>query len=234
MKSITTLKITKKEVIKMKKTLIMLLVSLVGLFNVLPCYAAPSVNIAVSAQVPSSTPDLTLVIKELTTANQNPWTGTTVTAMTFGPLIRTLADGTDAGVWYSSKYYCVIIFTTSFGKRYEVRSTCAGLTSGATSLPAGSFGLTPGYASQDEWSAGNPQGTQPTGSVLGAAGTAVATNKAIYTSETAASNRIIRAFYSLPCYGAGGALPFTGYTPITLNQAAATYSGTVTITIAAI
>ena len=234
MKRITAMKITKKEVIQMKKTILILLAVLVGLFNVLPCYAAPSVNIAVSAQVPNGTPDLTLVIKELSTPNQNPWTGTTVTNMTFGPLTHTLDDGSDAGVWFSKKYYCVIIFTTSFGHRYEVRSTCSGLVSGANSLPAGSFGLTPGYAAADEWSPGNPQGAQPTGSTLGAAGSAVATNKVVYTSETAASNRIIRAFYSLPPYGTGGALPFPGYTPITLSQPSATYSGSVTITIAAI
>jgi hypothetical protein len=227
---------------KMKKFefKVMLLVALVSLLVISAPRVAFSVDITVSAQVPDSSPGDSIIIKELTTSGQDPWTGTTVSSMNFGELTHTLSGGEDAGVWYSQKYYCVFIFTTSFGHRYEVRSTCAGLTSSANSLPTGSFGVTPGYASQDRWVSSDPasaQGAQPVGSALGSAGSAITgagSYNAIYTSESAASDRIIRAFYSLPCYATGGANPFTGYTAIPLSQAAGTYSGTVTITIAAI
>ncbi len=199
-----------------------------------PFTCVPSVNIPIKAQVPDGTPELSIVIKSLNQANQDPWTGTTVTQMDYGLLTHALSGGGDAGVWYSQTYFCVFIFTTSFGHAYEIRSTCSGLTSGANSLPSGSFGLTPSYIAQDEWSAGNPQGAIATGATVGDPGSAIVTNKVIYRSEPAASNRIIRAFYSLPCYLTGGAVPFTGYTPIALSQAAGTYTGTVTISIVAI
>lgn len=219
----------------MKRIKIIILLALVGLMGIGIAYAGTFANLSVSAKVINSSPELTLEIKELTTPEQSPWAGTTVTTMNFGTLTHILADGTtDAGVWYSQKYYCVIIYTQSYGHKYEVRSTCAGLTSGGNSLPAGSFGLVPGYAAADEWSAGNAQGAKPTGAVLGDAGPAVATDKVIYTSEAAASNRILRAFYSLPCKTTGGGDPFTGYTPIPLNQPNGDYAGTVTITIAQI
>jgi hypothetical protein len=161
--------------------------------------------------------------------------------MAFGQLTHTLTGGGEAGVWFSPTYFAVMIFTNSFGHRYEIRSTCSGLVSGANSLPAGSFSLTPGYASQDRFVALDPlsaQGAQPTGSTQNTAGVSAITTsgtfRSVYISETAASNRILRAFYALPPYSTGGALPFTGYVPIPLSQAAGTYSGTVTITIVAI
>jgi hypothetical protein len=175
-----------------------------------------------------------VVIKELTSEGQEPWTGTTVTAMDFGELTHTNADETDAGVWFSQKYFCVFIFTTSYGNKYEVRSTCTGLSSGANTLPGGSFMLTPGYAKDDEWSKGNAQGEMPTDAVLGDVSSAVKTDQLVYRSEVASTNRIIRAFYSLPGYKSGGADPYDGYEPIKLDQPAGTYSGTVTISIAAI
>lgn len=234
MKEVKTKINSGKGVNKMKRLAMLMAVVCVALLCASVAFAASSANVSVSASVPNQSPELTMIIKELTEPNQNPWSGTTVTAMNFGALTHTLSGGGDAGVWYSPKYYCVIIFTTSFGHRYEVRSTCTGLVSGGVQAPAGSFGLTPAYAAEDEWSAGNPQGAMPSGATLGTAGPAVATDKMIYRSETAATNRIIRAFYSIPSYGAGGALPYPGYQPIPLSQGAGTYTATVTISIVAI
>lgn len=217
----------------MKKGRILTLTMLIGLCAFAVASAAHTVNVSVSAQIPNNSPELTVVVKELTVANQDPWTGTDVTTMNFGNLTHNIPGYGEAGAWYSPKYYCVIIFTSSYGERYQLTSTCAGLTSGANTLPAGSFGLTPQYISDDEWSPGHSQGGQPSGSTLGTAGPAIVTDKIIYQSENAASNRIIRAFYSLPSYGTGGALPHPGYVPIPLSQAPGTYTGQVTITIAA-
>ena len=224
----------------MKSLIILLLSALIGLGVILAPEASLAVDVGVFAEVPPNTPDITILIKELTTAGQDPFSGATVTAMNFGQLTHTLVGGGDAGVWYSQKYYAVMIFTNSFGRKFEIRSTCAGLTSAGNSLPTGSFGVTPGYSSADRWIALDPataQGTQPTGSTLGSAAPAITglgSFRSIYVSEPAATNRILRAFYSLPTFLAGGGVPFTGYTPIPLSQPAGTYTGTVTITIAAI
>ncbi len=218
----------------MRKITIIILAVFIGLCAFDVSHAADSVNVTVSAQIPNNSAELSVIIKELTVANQEPWTGTTVTAMNFGTLTHTLTGGAEAGVWYSQKYYCVFIFTNSYGHRYQIVNDCLGLSSGGNSLPAGSFGLTPQYQSLDEWSASNPQGGQPSGSSVGVQGPAIATNKVIYQSEPAASNRIIRAFYGLPSYATGGALPHSGYQPIPLSQAPGTYTGQVTITIVSI
>ena len=219
----------------MKKRLIMLLVVLMSVCSIALSYAASTANVSVTAGVSNNSPELAVIIKQLNTPAQDPNSGVTVTAMSFGTLTHLLADQTDAGVWYSQNYFCVFVYSTSYGKKYQLQSTCTGLTNGAASLPTGSFGLTPGYAAADSFTVDGltPQGAQPAGSVLGSTGPAIATNKQIYQSETAASNRILRGFYSLPSYGAGGTLPFTGYTPIPLSQAPGTYSGTVTISIVA-
>jgi hypothetical protein len=212
---------------KNTKVLMLLVAAILVGFGI--AYAAATLNVAVNAQVADMSPEFTTVIKELTTAGQDVWSGTTVSAMNFGTLTHLLDGGAEAGVWYSQKYYCVLMFTQNYGKAYEVKSTCTGLSSGANSLPAGSFALTPAYVAGDEWSPGVPQGTQPTGAVLGSLGSAVATGKSIYKSEASnASARIIRAFYSIPTNGG-----FTGAVPVPLSQATGTYTGTVTITIAA-
>lgn len=214
--------------------------SLAGLFVAFLANAAFCADVTVSAQVPAATPEVTVVVKELTTPNQDPSTGTTVTSMNFGELTHTLAGGGEANVWYSQKYYGVLIYANSFGNQYDIRSTCGGLASGGNSLPTGSFGITPGYSSADRFDGADPstaQGVQPAGSSLGSAGPAITglgSFNSVYTSEVAGSNKILRAFYSLPGYAAGGASPFSGYDPIPLSQPAGTYTGTVTITIVAI
>lgn len=218
----------------MKKLQLVILSLCLALAVMAIAYAASSFDVTINAVVPDITPDINIVTKELTQANQSPWDGTTVTTMGFGTLTHLLDGGGEAGAWFSKKYFAVMIFTNGFGKKYEVRSTCAGLTSGGNSIPANSFGLTPQYVGEDKWSSGDAQGGKPAGATLGSAGSAITTNKSIYQSEAGGSARIIRAFYSLPPFGSGGALPFPGYQPIPLTQAPGTYAGTVTITIAQI
>lgn len=207
------------------------------LWGVTAAYAGATGSIGGTAELAARSPKINLVIKELTQPNQEPWSGKTVKDMNFGNLTCFLADGTDVGIWYSRKYFCVFIFATSYGSQYEVRSTCAGISSGNGPLPAGSFGVAPAYQPQDEWKwdgGSKQQGPMPSGAALGEAGPAVAADKRIYKSENPGSGRIIRAFYSIPCYREGGALPFSGYTPIPKIQPAGTYQGTLTISIVAL
>ena len=201
------------------------------------CSAANTVNISARAVVPTSSPEISVIIRKFTDANpdNNPWTNSTeVSSMDFGGLTHLLVGGDEAGVWYSQAGFCVVVYAQPYGDPYEIKSTCLGLSSGSNSLPAGCFGLTPVYSADDRWggAGGETQGDMPAGAWLGDAGPAITTGKLIYSSETGVGTaRIIQAYYGLPCYKTGGADPFPDYDPIPLNQAAGTYTGTVTITI---
>jgi len=216
----------------MKEFKVILLTALVVVLGIT---AAQAINITVTATVPDDPPTMAVEIKELVGAGADPGTsGAPTTVMNFGNLVNVLTGGGSAGAWYSEKWYAVFMYTTSYGNQYQVTSSCAGLVGRTTglSLPAGSFILKPDYNSADEWvwSGGStPQGGQPGGSSLGTEGSAVGSDKLIYQSEAAASNRIIRAYYSLPN---PTATPPSGFAAIPLSQAPDTYEGTVTITIA--
>lgn len=200
--------------------------------------AAQSVNVSGKAIVPSLSPTVSVTILKFIDGNpdNNPWTGSTqVTSMDFDALTHLFNDNSEAGLWYSKAGFCIVIYAQAYGKPYDIKSSCAGVTSGTNSLPSGSFGLTPVYSAEDKWvwSGGEKkQGPMPAGASLGSAGTAVATDKTIYSSEPGTGTaRILQAYYGLSPYKAGGAEPFPGYTPIPLNQAPGTYTATVTITI---
>ena len=197
--------------------------------------AASTVNLSTTATVPSSTPELSVIVLQIDDGDpdSNPWTGsTTVTSLGFGPLRNTFDDGTGAGIWFAKRYFAAMIFTQPFGKPYNVNSTSAGVTSGVNRLPDASFVLAPGYAAQDEFSPGSPQGAMPSGASLGTKASAVATNKLVYSSEIGtATGRIIRAFYSVPPLNANGSLPYPDWSGIPLTQPSGSYTGTATLTI---
>jgi hypothetical protein len=202
-------------------------------------YAYSDATVAVSAYIPSYSPEITVALKTLTSAGQDPSTGTNTTVMNFGTLTHNLTTGGDAGLWYSPTYFCAFIYSNSWGHQYEVRSSCDGLSNGVVSLPPASFMITPSYSTTDRWNATNnatAQGAMP--GTLGTPGSAVTSaggHKVVYTSEAAASNRILRSFYSIPTYNSTGAAPYSGWQGIPLNQTGgSTYSGTVYITVSAI
>lgn len=207
--------------------------AIIGALGVAQALAVTTIDIPVSASVPNESLDMTVDVKELIGVQDPGISGTIVSTMSFGQLIHKFADGTEAGAWFSDKWYAVFMYTSSFGHPYQITSTCAGLTSGGDSLPYGSFVLKPDYNAADKWvwvGGSAEQLAMPLGALLGTEGPAVGTNLLIYRSELAASNRIIRAYYSLPN---PTATPPSGYNPIPLSQPSGTYSGTVTITIAA-
>lgn len=216
----------------------------IGLLSIGSSPAASSISVPVIASVPISSPELSISILEFTDGNpdNDPWTNSTdVSSMNFGNLVNTYVDPIDgttkgAGLWYSKKGFCLVIFTQPYGKPYEIKSTCNGIASVNGSFPAGSIGLTPVYSKNDLWGGANgtPQGDMPVGATLGIEGPAIATGKLIYSSEAGtATARIIQAYYGLPPYKTGGTNPFPGFTPIPLTQAPGTYTGTVTISIVA-
>ena len=232
-----------KGVNKMKRLRIGLLLALGGLFLVSVVYAIPALaplqNVTVLASVPNNSPEITIMIKQLTEGQDDPGTeGTEVSSMNFGTLTHALTGGGDAGVWFSKDWFCVFIYTTSYGHQYQVANTCSGLTGANTAktLPGASFVLEPDYQQKDLWDKDDPaseQRLQPNGSALGTKASAVTTGKIIYQSEAEASNRIIRAYYSIPPKDEHGSDPYPGWSGIPLSQSPDDYSGTVTITIAA-
>jgi hypothetical protein len=232
---LSDLKFDRKGGEEMTKIISYCLVAAVVLFNVGSLNAATSVNLSTTASVSASTPELTVLVKQIDDGDpdNNPWTGSsTVTSMSFGPLIHILDNGQDAGIWFAKRFFCAVVFTQPFGKPYNINSSSSGVTSGVNKLPDASFVLAPGYASQDEWSPGDPQGAIPSGASLGAKGSAVATNKLVYSSETGtATGRIIRAYYSIPPKNSDGSDPYPEWIGAPLGQASGSYSGTVTLTI---
>jgi len=202
-------------------------------------WAASSVNIGVSAEVPDGSPEISVTILRFTDGNpdNNPWTNSDeVTSMNFGTLKHTFDDGSEAGLWFSDVGFCVVIYAQPYGQPYEIKSTCAGLVSeNNDTLPAGSFGLTPAYSEDDEWhwpGGSKKQGPMPNGAQLGTPGPAIATDKLIYSSEPGtATARIIQAYYSIPPKKKDGSDPYDGFEPIPLDQPPGTYTGIVTITI---
>lgn len=223
----------------------LVIVALLGLVSAPQALAASSASLGVSATVSSTTPEINLVILKFTDGNpdDNPWTNsedvTGTMSLAFGTLVHTYIDPVtgleqDAGVWFSNVGYCVVVFAQGFGRRYEIRSTSAGIA-GLPSNGVGAFGITPIYSAEDEFVYPDgtrvAQGTQPTGSSLGTAGTAVMTNKRVYLSENPSTARILQVYYGVPPKKAGGVDPFPGWTGIPLTHPSGSYSGSVTISI---
>jgi hypothetical protein len=201
-------------------------------------FSASEEPIFVTAEIPTNSPQIKLVILKFTDGNpdNDPWTESTQEGfLDFGTLTYLLADSSNAGLFYSPNGYCVVIFADSFGRPYDITSSCLGITDGVNFLPAGSFGLVPVYSEKDKYvypGGESVQGSIPDGASLGPAGTAVNPNALIYSSELGiAKARIIQAYYSLPPKKAGGADPFPGFEPIPLTQTPGVYTGVVKITI---
>lgn len=116
------------------------------------------------------------------------------------------------------------ITANSHGLPYVIKQTGTALSNGTATIPAGACTVVPVYATQD-----NGGLAKPAAAVLGTAGSWVATDKALYTSETGvAAMRTIQNYYSItddPAAGATAAVP--------VSQASGTYNGTVTFTVTA-
>jgi hypothetical protein len=216
---------------------------LIGLLSFGYGWAVDHVEIPVTVTVPLLTPDFQTILYIVDGWDpgqvNNPWNGDEVLPREHPvfnfPELTHYKDpnqgGGEAGQFYCQKYFCLFIFASGFGSPYLITQTGSYLTSGANTLPQGSFGVTPGYSDQDEWSPGRPQGSIYEG-VIGLAQMARTPNSLIYHSAPdEARDHIIRAFYSIPPYPMIGE-PWLGYEPIRTGQFWGTYTGTVTITIA--
>lgn len=114
-----------------------------------------------------------------------------------------------------------LVSAVSSGVPYVITQTGTQLTSGSNTLPAGACTVVPVYAAADN-------GGQALVGTLGTKGTWVATDKTLYTSNAAADVRQIQYHYSITDDSNAGAT-----TGVPTNQAAGTYTATVTFTVTA-
>ena len=157
--------------------------------------------------------------------HKNNSTGTVITAMDFGTLkdigTGTLRSSTTGSTGTGN--VTAMISANSQSLPYTISQTGTTLSNGSTTLPSGALTVVPVYASAD-----NGGAAMPSGAALGTKGTWVG-SRTLYTSEPgAAAIRTIQSVYSVTDDTAAG-----GTTGVPLNQAAGTYSGTVTITVTA-
>ena len=146
------------------------------------------------------------------------------TAMNFGTLNNDLGTGNLRSTTTGSTgtgSVVALISANSSGLPYTItQNSPVALTSGANTLPAGATTVVPVYSPFDN-------GGQALVGSVGAAGSWVGT-RTLYTSNAVGATRVIQAHYSVTDDPAAGA---TAVVP--LNQAAGTYSGTVTFTVTA-
>lgn len=225
------------EVVKMRNLKVIMLITLICLWGITAVTAqndsnVPSrnvVNLPARATVPVMTPEINCSVWKVTRVGQNPQEGVSASAMDFGELVKAENSAAGNAHWYSPNVFCVRIQTFSYGQRYEIKNTCEGLASSGTSLPAGSFRLEPNYSADDAWLTSQPQGPMPDGAELGSGVCAIGANKLIYRSEPSASNRILRAYYTLSEQDDSA-----DWEAIPLTQPAGVYQGVATITITAV
>lgn len=151
--------------------------------------------------------------------------GNKTTSMDFGTLVEFVDSGTGGRTLRSSGNFLAMIYPQPSGTaQYHIDSTGTALSNGTTTLPAGACVVVPVYVSSDQW---DPNAGIPLTGTLGSSGTWIgASDRRIYTSNSAGDYRAIRAYFSItddPAAGSTAAVP--------VNQPSGHYAGTVTFTI---
>lgn len=181
-------------------------------------FAASTVNVTVRAVVPSSL-DLTTSIRSAPPGGDPYGPGSAdATSLDFG----TLTFDTTNNIWVASKYFSVFLIASTSGRAYTLQQTNNGVVSTGTNNLNSNLIMTPDYQSADQLG-GSPQGLMPAGDSLGSASLSLGTNRIIYNG-VAGQTRIVRAYYGIATGAAGEP---TGAQPVTTNQPAGTYTGTI-------
>jgi hypothetical protein len=134
-------------------------------------------------------------------------------ALNFGALIAK-GDGTLG----ASKHFTVLLSAQSSSRKYAIKQTSTPLTAGAVTIPSGATNVQPT----------SNGAALPAGAVLGTAGTWVASEKVLYTSEAAGSARTVAAIYSV---GGDVGGPTGATQVIPTGQAGGSYASSVTFTL---
>ena len=150
--------------------------------------------------------------------NENTSDGVTLSSMNFGDLI---ANG-GGNTLHSTRNVVMRITANTHGLPYVIKQTGSSLTTGSATIPTGSCVVKPLYVAAD-----NNGDSQPSGSQLGAAGSWVATDKVLYTSETgSAAMRTIQCIYSITSDSNNGATE-----TVPADQPSGNYTSSITFTV---
>ena len=199
---------------------IFLLIAVVSLSGV--CFGSNNITVNVRAHIPSEF-GLTHWIRGC------PWNSTPfgtgsfdATEINFGDLVW------EVDKWRADKYFTVFLLVTNNEGPYRITQSSTGFYSGSADLNSHVI-VTPGYENADEWSPGSPQGAKPAGDSEGEASLAAVTGHVIYNGNSGEA-RIVRAYYGIATDAPGEP---AGAEPITGDQTAGTYTGTVTFSLVA-
>ncbi len=223
----------------MNKIMVALLAIILSSFVTGISHAASEENILdVTLDVPEIS-GFSMTILRVNGESNNPWEdGEEVedNTMDFGELTDKLADGKGAGGFYSPYWFAVYMFPNAAGSPYNITSSSEGLVGADTGddFPATAFVLTPTYSIEDKWDSSDDegQGSQPSGSTVYSANSAVGMNKPVYYSGSGGVPVIIRAHYGIPPHpDTGKPDPFAGWDICPITQAPDTYTGQVTLTL---
>lgn len=167
----------------------------------------------------------------------------------FGTL-RAVSDNAGNVLYMRGHYYFYVLFiAATSGRRYKISETGTDLTSsGGQTLPRNAVLLIPDYQWLDELG-GVAQGAPPSGAFLGPVTTVSDTDSLVYQSGTAGEGRLVRAIVAIGGPEAGMQFPsnyslghnsttgegtlqqFTLWQPVTPDQQAGDYTGTITFTL---
>lgn len=206
------------------------LTKIVALITAILFAGSPSA-FAVTATTPATSVSATvdqvlsfsMAIREETSPGPPPVFGPVVTSMNHGTLVRpTNPDGSPGAL--RGKAFHVWLGVNTSGRAYDIKSTMAALTNGATALPK-ALGVFPVNATTGD-------GVTSIGGTLASPQEAQGTNKLLYTSTPAGPAGVIELVYGLSGGTATG-VPFIGWEPIPPGQLSGTYSSTITFTLTA-
>lgn len=148
-------------------------------------------------------------------------------------------------------FYFVMMIATTSGRRYKITETGTAMTGpGGATLPTNSVLLIPDYQWKDQLVVGVDQGAPPGSAFVGSATTASGTESLVYQSDDAGLSRMVRGAISIAGPPAGGATKpqnyslghngpdgqgslqeFGAWEPVTQDQPAGSYDGTITFTL---
>lgn len=194
-----------------------LIVALVSALN--PSVFADTTSsgpITTKAEIPTG---LTLSVA----LHKNSTTGALVNSMDFG-ILEDIGTGTLRSTPTGSTgtgNITAVVSANAQGQPYQVKQTGTALSNGQTILPIGACTVVPVYASQD-----NGGAELPSGASLGTAGTWVATDKVLYTSDASGALRAFQAIYSVTDDDTAGATE-----GVPQSQPGGVYNGVVTFTV---
>lgn len=165
-------------------------------------------------------------------STDNPFTVcTAATSVDFSTLAHTFTDGSQAGCFFSPRFFMVFLYPAVWGGAgFTINQTFTWTTG---TLPTNAVVLSPVYSSDDRGTPTGPiQGPRPTGTTLGSATAATGGAKLIYSAPAPAESRIIRALYSIPPNpGPGQSIPYSGWTALPLTTVSGTRTGNAVFTI---